>query len=280
VAALLLLAALGLAAWGGRHLWAWYHFRAGRSALEADDLEAARRHLNDCLRAWGGSAEAHLLAARAARRADDLDEAERQLSAHERLRGNEEARAFEWAMLKVQEGRVGDVEGYLARAAERKDSPDGLLALEALAKGHLGNRQADRAAAEAGELLRRRPDSFPGLLLHGDAVGALGRKEEALHDYEAAVALRPGALPARLRRGFELEALGRVADALAEYEALRRAEPDHPEVLLALARLRHDCGELDEADALLQRLLDLHPDDAGALEERARIALRRVGLPL
>src|SRR5262249_15182409 len=47
------------------------------------------------------------------------------------------------------------------------------------------------------------------------------------------------------------------------------------DVLLALARLRHDCRQLDEADALLDELLAAHPGHPRALTERGRVALRR-----
>lgn len=273
VAALAVLAGLGLAAWGGRHLWAWHHFRAGRAALEADDLDAARGHFDDCLRVWRGSAEARLLAARAARRAGDLDAAERQLSEHQLLGGDTEVRTFEWAMLHAQKGELRDTPAYL-RGVARGEGPEGELALEALGKGYYDAGRVPEALACAEDLLRRRPDHFQGLVLRGLARETLGEFEQSLRDYEAAAA-RPASFEARVRRAGALERVGRLADAVAEYEALRRSRPDHAEVLLALARLRHDCHQLDEAEALLQQLLEAHPDDARALSERARVALRR-----
>jgi predicted Zn-dependent protease len=273
--ALLLLALLGpAAAWGCWQLWAWYQLRSGSAALEDDDFEAAQRHLAACLRAWPDGGEVLLLAARAARRADDLDAAEQHLAEHERRGGDAEARAFEWAMLRAQQNRLADVESYLKTAA-RRDGPDGLLALEALAKGYFAGGRFDDGMTCLDDLLRRRPDHFRARLLRGQAQDTAGEVEEALRDFEAAVAARPASFEARLRRAGALEHLGRVADALAEYEVLRAARPDNAEVLLALARLKHDAHELDEADALLRHLLALQPDNAGALAERARILLRR-----
>ncbi|HKI33607.1 MAG TPA: tetratricopeptide repeat protein [Gemmataceae bacterium] len=273
--ALLVLAGLGLAAWGGRHAWAWHHFRAGRAALEADDLDAARSHLDSCLRAWGRSTEARLLAARAARRADDLEAAERHLDEHERRGGDAEARAFEWAMLHTQRGEFADTETYLRNKVAGSEGRDALLGLEALGKGYAATGRMPDALRSLDELLRRQPDHFQAHLLRGRVISEMGELPEALADYDAAVAARPSSFEARLRRAALLERLGRLADAVAEYEALRLARPDDPEVLLGLARLRADSHELEKADALLGQLLAAHPDRTDALLERARVGLRR-----
>src|SRR5947199_10146364 len=73
---LLGLGGVGLA---GVHGWAWYHFLAGRAALERYHAENARDHLEACLKVWPDSAETHFLASRAARRADDYESADRHL---------------------------------------------------------------------------------------------------------------------------------------------------------------------------------------------------------
>jgi predicted Zn-dependent protease len=274
VLGLFALAVLGLAFWGGRHLWAWHHFRAGRAALEAGDLEAGRNHLAACLRVWGDSPEAHLLAAQGARRLDDLDSADHHLREHERLGGDAEPRTPEWAMLQAQRGQLADTRDYLRGVAEHNDAA-AALALEALAKGDLRAARMDEALQCLDELLRRRPGDYAGHMLRGGAYRMLGEKDDALTDFEAAAAARPSSFEARLRRADAMSGVGRLADAVADYEALRRARPDNADVLLALARLRHDCHQLDEADALLDRLLADQPHNVGALGWRARIALRR-----
>src|SRR5205823_2472566 len=80
-----LLSVVGVAV-AGIHGWAWYHFLAGRAALERYHAEEAQAHLDACLKVWPGSAETHLLASRAARRADDYESAERHLRECQRLR--------------------------------------------------------------------------------------------------------------------------------------------------------------------------------------------------
>src|SRR5262245_24861638 len=63
--ALLLLFGL-LVAWAGRFLWAEYHLRAARHALERRAYPEARAHLDRYLQVWPRSPTAHLLAARCA----------------------------------------------------------------------------------------------------------------------------------------------------------------------------------------------------------------------
>ena len=54
--ALLVLLVVGLAlAVGGRHAWAWYQLRAGQSALEHYQPDAARVCLSRCLSVWPAS---------------------------------------------------------------------------------------------------------------------------------------------------------------------------------------------------------------------------------
>src|SRR6266542_7144163 len=106
---LLLLTVLGVlggaVAVGGPHLWALYHFRAGRADLEHYRAEEALAHFNNCLKVWPDSADAHLLASRAARRADDYEAADQHLRECQRLRGGpSDDTAFEWALLRASAG--------------------------------------------------------------------------------------------------------------------------------------------------------------------------------
>ena len=81
----LVLTGVGLAV---PHLKAWYHYRAGKTALERYHAVEALGHLNACLRTWPESKDARLLAARAARRADRLDEAVAHLEGLRQALGN------------------------------------------------------------------------------------------------------------------------------------------------------------------------------------------------
>src|SRR5262249_3923392 len=103
--ALLLLFGL-LVAWAGRFLWAEYHLRAARPALERRAYPEARAHLDRYLQVWPRSPTAHLLAARCARSTGDFDEAGRLLAACRRLGADREALALEEDLLDAQRGTL------------------------------------------------------------------------------------------------------------------------------------------------------------------------------
>src|SRR5260370_1479510 len=51
---------VGLAAWlGVPHLLAWYHFPAGRAALDHYHPDEARNHFNACLPVWPHNVDTH-----------------------------------------------------------------------------------------------------------------------------------------------------------------------------------------------------------------------------
>jgi predicted Zn-dependent protease len=101
----------------------------------------------------------------------------------------------------------------------------------------------------------------------------MDRTHEALADYGRAVELDSGDDESRLRVAELLLALQRFEDAARHFEALQERQPDSPEVLYGLARVRAEKGKSKEAITLLERLLEFHKDHAGALAERGRLAL-------
>src|SRR5262249_49512908 len=134
----LVLAGLGLAcAWGGRHLWARFHYRAALADLARYRPAEACPHLEKCLTVWRDDGATHLLAAQASRQAGDFDAAERHLEAHARLHAAvSEERALEWAMLRAQNGDLETVEEPLLARVLNDDAKSPLI-LEALVEGNL-----------------------------------------------------------------------------------------------------------------------------------------------
>ena len=70
-----------------------------------------------------------------------------------------------------------------------------------------------------------------------------------------------------LRLGRAAEALWDLRRATLEYNLSLRDDPDQPEVLLHLGRLRHDQGSLRRAERAYRRFLDLQPRDPTASVE-------------
>lgn len=270
--ALVLLALIGVAGYAaGWHLWAEYHLRASRQALERCDLAQAREHLDLCLRARPNSAEAHLLAAQAARRAGAYEDAEQHLEECKRLQGVTEAYDLERLLLRAQRGDLSGAERYLL-ALLKNNHPDSVLILEALAQGYLKTFHLRGALHCLNEWLDHQPDRVSALLWRGQTYEYLRRYPDALPDYRKAVALDPNHTEARLRLAALLLHFHQPSEAVGHYQQLRQEQPTNPNVLLGLARCYRELGQHQEARPLLDALLAERPNDAQALCERGKLA--------
>ena len=168
-------------------------------------------------------------------------------------------------------------------------------------------RRARRAAAPA----EAAPRSLTSRLRQAAHKQGRGEYEEALADYEAAVALAPRSPEALAGRGWARLQLHRYLDARRDFDAalaldgedtlalagrgrvralsydlpgafddLDRAlalDPDLPEAHVArgFAAMRPDARRLDEAAASFERALELQPDLPDALVGRALLAVHR-----
>ena len=63
-------------------------------------------------------------------------------------------------------------------------------------------------------------------------------------------------------RGWAYERMGRVDEAIAEYRAAIQITPDHAKALCNLGNVQQDQGKLEEAIAAFREAIRLDPDDA------------------
>jgi len=275
LAALLALAALlGAGVWGGRHLWAWYHFRAARAALE--DRARAREaldHLASCATVWGADPAVHLLAARAARLAGDFPRSEEHLDACWRLSGSTDEWVLEQTLLTAQrDGLDREAEAYLVvRLAH--DEGAALPILDVLTAAYLRAHRLVEARERLDEGLRGRPADADGRVRRALVGAHLFLVAEALVDYGAVLEQEPGRHPVRLRVAELLLQTERPAEARPHLERLSADRPDDPAVRLALARCRARLGDVDEARRLLDELIAAGDPGAAVLCERGKLAL-------
>ena len=272
-----LLLAVTAAGTAALFLWAQYHLDAAQRALERYAFDEAQHHLDLCLKVHSRSAAVHLLAAQTARRRDAYEESERHLADCIRLGGMTPATELERKLLAAQQG---DLEGVITplRARTDTDHPEAVLVLEALAKGYANRFWESNALVCLNILLERQPQHPQALLLRARAwenrarKGEKEREQDALHDYEKSVELLPS-FEAQLGLAGALYRVGRPWEALLRYQRLRPLQPANPALLLGLARCKYNLHQVDEAQRLLDELLEQYPNHAAALLERGRLAL-------
>lgn len=271
---LLLLAVFlcGTAAAAMAHLRAWYHYRAGQSALDHYHFAEAREHLAIALHAWPSSWRIHLLAARSAR----LDEAPEQAQEHLHYCQQSQPRAeevlLEWALLRAQFGELTAVEDFLLDRLDR-GSPQTPLIQEALIEGYLRTYRIGPALAGVEDWLKRQPNDTQALFLQGCIWLQVERPQTALTSYRRVLELDPQRDDARWRLSQCLLKLHLYEEASANLEYLHLHYPQKVQMTVELAGVRFQQGQVSEAQQLLDAVLAEHPYNEAALRERGRLEL-------
>jgi tetratricopeptide (TPR) repeat protein len=262
------------AAWlGGPHLWAWYHVRAARSALEQYHAAEARTHCDACLKVWPDSVGTHLLASRAARQADAFEDSDQHLRQAQRLvHGTSDEIVLEWALLRAAGGDLADVEDYLHGRADREPARAPVI-WEALAQGYLRMYRILDALNVLERWLERQPDNVQALSLRGNLWRQVKQAQKAAPDYRRAVELDPTREEDRWWLAVSVLEFGRYEEALKHLEVVQRSRPGDPEVLVRMARCHDGLGQAEQARQLLDAVLAEHPDHGPALWVRGQMLL-------
>lgn len=256
------------------YLWASYHLRAARSALERYHTSEAIPHLRAALFVWSRDPETLLLSARAARRTDAFDRADRYLDRYQEVRGtDDEALLLERVLVAAERGDVDSVSKY-CQGLVKQDHPDTPLILEALSRGYLRMYRLHEAEFCIKEWFRHQPDNTQALLIQAQLYDLQGRQSEAIASYRSALMIDSQMDEARLRLCVGLMQLGSVAEALPQLEYIHRRFPDNFMVQVYLARAYDREGRTEEAENLLDAVLKNQPHFAAALAERGKLALR------
>ena len=111
---------------------------------------------------------------------------------------------------------------------------------------------------------------------YGNALRALGRPEEALAAYEAALRIKPDDAEIHASRGVVLKALGRFEEAIAAYDAALRIKPDDAETHSNRGNALQELGRFEEALAAYDTALRIKPELA-ALHYNRGNALQALG---
>jgi tetratricopeptide (TPR) repeat protein len=270
-----LLALIGVgAAMIGVNLWASYHLRLARAALERYHTREAVPHLRDVLTIRSRDPEALLLASRAARRGGALDEADRYLDQYQEVRGPEDAALLlERVLVRVERGELDSVSNF-CRAHIEQDDPATPLILEALARGYLRMYRPREAERSLEEWFRRQPDNPQALLIQGQVFDLETRHHDSIASYRRALTVDPEMEDARLRLCEALMQLGLMSEAEPHLKYLSERIPENLMVQVHLARARDRLGQSEEAEKIIDAVLARHPRYPPALAERGKLALR------
>ncbi|MDA0268046.1 MAG: tetratricopeptide repeat protein [Cyanobacteria bacterium] len=192
-----------------------------------------------------------------------------------------------------------DIEAAITVCFSQTEALDGLgrcVALIYQARRSPSERRADLLLSALAEAQKIKAQLSPGLgsnLLWGEigvALGNLGRYEEAIAAYDAALAIKPDKHEALNNKGIALGNLGRYEEAIAAYDAALAIKPDDHQALnnkgIALvewaAKIQQEgnteeaLAKLSEGIAAYDAALAIKPDYHEALNNKG-IALRKLG---
>jgi Tfp pilus assembly protein PilF len=255
------------------YLWGYARYRAAEAALARHDWVEAETQLARCLKVWFWSAETHLLAAQAARRIGHFDQAWDHLRACRAWGGRDDAIDLESKLLRVGQGDLASVEGYLASLIV-EGSPDTPLIAEALTPAFIQTYQLDNAAKCVHYWLKHEPDRVEAWRYRAMLYERIHNSAELLASYRKVVELDPENDQVRLLFAGHLIHEHQAQAALEQFEHLRPRLGDNPQVLGGMACCHRELNHPDEARRLLELVLVREPDNAQTLGERGRLALQ------
>jgi glycosyltransferase involved in cell wall biosynthesis len=182
--------------------------------------------------------------------------------------------AYRRAVSAYQAGELETVEQLCRQSIAA--APDFFQALHLLAivQSILGKR--DEALANYDRAIALRPDHAEAHCNRAVTLHALKRHEEALASYDRVIATQPHHAVAFAARGNILHQLKRFGEALASYDRAIAAKPDYPEAHANRGIVLHQLRRYADAVASYGRALAIRPNHASAWHNRA-CALQKLG---
>jgi tetratricopeptide (TPR) repeat protein len=142
--------------------------------------------------------------------------------------------------------------------------------LAGLIKTAQTTRQSPQGLATANRLVSLTPKSNWAWFQKGVALGNLGRYEDAIAAWDAALAIKPVGHEALYNKGVALGNLGRHEDAIATWDAALAIKPDGHEAFNNKGVALDELGRYEEAIAAYDAALTIKPDYHKALNNKGR----------
>jgi tetratricopeptide (TPR) repeat protein len=258
---------------GVMHVRAWYHFRAGRDAVQHYHAFDGLEHLQVCLSVWPNDPDSLTLMARSLRRLELFDQAEECLERARGMRGKSADPILERMLLRLARGETDQLEKLCQSRVEQND-PDSGLILEALIHGAIRTYQIRKAGFYIQRWLDLEPDNPQPTFLRGFIFEYMSLRQEAASMFRRVLELDPEHDEARLHLSTQLLDLLRGGEAIPHLEYLQARRPENLRVPILIAQCKDQIGQHAEAEAILDEVLVHSPDFAPALSERSKMALR------
>lgn len=180
------------------------------------------------------------------------------------------------AALRYNEGTDALKAGDYDRAKQLLEEalaadPNLMDAVKALAILSINQRDFARAASLSEQYLAARPDSKDVTLMkiRWQSYSALGETDKATAAFEAVKAVDPAVVIKDLVEAAQVDFNnGRTDAAIARLEQVLSIDADHPRSHYLLALCRINQGNNDEAKRLINRFLELAPNDPQAAEAK------------
>lgn len=197
--------------------------------------------------------------------------------------GNELLPADVVAVVERADSAIAHSEWALAESllseaiALRPGDPGNVLLLSNLGivRHQLGNNEGALEALTDAHCIA--PVSVTVLNNRARVLLAMGRKDDAVADYEEVMRLDSTLTEPYFYRGMVAFSIGDLEAAEADFEHLRSVDPDGQPTLVALAALHTARGQNEEALSLYRKLVDISPDAeyySGLIENQ--LALERL----
>jgi tetratricopeptide (TPR) repeat protein len=228
-------------------------------------VDLVQRFLTDDLRAVRVAAARVLLASRAGlseRRRADLDAAIDEFLDVQAFNSDLAQGLLNQAGVALEQGRLADAEGILVEAIDRHPADTALHVNLAELYRIMG--RMDEAEQVLRSALDANPDDAAVPLSLGLTLAGAGRPEDALPYFEQAAALASDQPYYAYVLAIASNDLGDAAGALDLLRATHSRFPGYPDVVIALATILRDAGEIEAAFAYAEELTALLPGDPNA----------------
>lgn len=264
-----------LAAAVGSYVYALQQWQAAQTAVKEERLDEAQRRLDFCLLVWPRSISVHLLAARTARLRGDFENTEAHLNRCLKLNnGASEAIQLEFLLLRVQGGEIDEVAGELMSLYVENHNSEAPLILETLARAYLQDLRYGPAFACLSRWHEVAPGAAGPFRWRGWVLERLGNLDEAVKEYQQALALEPDLVLVRLRLA-EIHLQRRdPLSAAPLLEQLHQQFPQRADVLALLGQCRFLQGEMEDALGLLTTAEQQLPNDSTVLLYLAKLDMQ------